>query len=532
MAITINGSTGISGVNGSAATPAIQGGDSDTGIFFGTDTASVATAGNERLIVDANGNINIDSGGVYYDATNNRLGIGTTSPTAKLMVGENPNGTTLTSGGGAMSLARNGDTFLEFWTSGGTQSSKILFNQAGTEVGNIEYVSSNLKFNVNGSERLCIDSSGRLLVGTSSARNNLFNGSVTAINQVEVTADSTVEYLGVRNTNNTNGSDIVLAKSRGTTAGSNTIVQSGDALGTVAFMGSDGTEFVLGGRIACEVDGTPGSNDMPGRLVFSTTADGASSPTERMRISQNGYVYIGEGFNNVNHRINGVNDLQGDLFLVISAYQSSGGSSSDTAEFFGCAAFSASSAATAIRVGKNTGTNRSINAGGTINASGSDYAEYMTKAGSFTIAKGDICGVNAEGRLTNVFTDSVAFVVKSTDPSYVGGDNWHFGIGDKPGGSGDNRTEEEIAKALVIYEEALETVRQTVDRIAFAGQVPVNVLGATPGQYIIPAGATDGSIEGIAKNEADLTLAEYMRAVGKVIAIEDDGRARIIVKVA
>jgi hypothetical protein len=29
---------------------------------------------------------------------------------------------------------------------------------------------------------------------------------------------------------------------------------------------------------------TPGANDMPGRLVFSTTADGASSPTERMRI--------------------------------------------------------------------------------------------------------------------------------------------------------------------------------------------------------------------------------------------------------
>jgi hypothetical protein len=37
-------------------------------------------------------------------------------------------------------------------------------------------------------------------------------------------------------------------------------------------------------QIDAEVDGTPGTNDMPGRLVFSTTADGASSPTERMRI--------------------------------------------------------------------------------------------------------------------------------------------------------------------------------------------------------------------------------------------------------
>jgi hypothetical protein len=48
----------------------------------------------------------------------------------------------------------------------------------------------------------------------------------------------------------------------------------------------------------------------------------------------------------------------------------------------------------------------------------------------------------------------------------------------------------------------------------------------------VPIEAADSGIEGIARDEADLTLAEYMRAVGKVIAIEDDGRARIIVKVA
>jgi hypothetical protein len=40
--------------------------------------------------------------------------------------------------------------------------------------------------------------------------------------------------------------------------------------------------------IKAEVDGTPGANDMPGRLVFSTTADGASSPTERFRINNAG----------------------------------------------------------------------------------------------------------------------------------------------------------------------------------------------------------------------------------------------------
>jgi hypothetical protein len=43
-------------------------------------------------------------------------------------------------------------------------------------------------------------------------------------------------------------------------------------------------------KLQAFVDGTPGANDMPGRLTFSTTADGASSPTERMRINSGGTV--------------------------------------------------------------------------------------------------------------------------------------------------------------------------------------------------------------------------------------------------
>ena len=44
-------------------------------------------------------------------------------------------------------------------------------------------------------------------------------------------------------------------------------------------------------------DGTPGNNDVPGRLVFSTTADGAAVPTERLRITKDGYLGIGAGSN-------------------------------------------------------------------------------------------------------------------------------------------------------------------------------------------------------------------------------------------
>ena len=81
------------------------------------------------------------------------------------------------------------------------------------------------------------------------------------------------------------------------------------------------------------------------------------------------------------------------------------------------------------------------------------------------------------------------------------------------------------------YKTDHEAARVKVDRIAFAGQVPVNVWGAQPGQHIVPVQDGDG-IKGVPMSEADMSLADYIRAIGKVIAIEADGRARIIVKVA
>jgi hypothetical protein len=79
----------------------------------------------------------------------------------------------------------------------------------------------------------------------------------------------------------------------GTTFGANTAVAASRQLGVMRFYGTDGTAPILAAQIAAFVDGTPGTNDMPGRLVFSTTADGASSTTERMRITSAGNVGIG-----------------------------------------------------------------------------------------------------------------------------------------------------------------------------------------------------------------------------------------------
>ena len=89
------------------------------------------------------------------------------------------------------------------------------------------------------------------------------------------------------------GGALSLAKSNSATIGAHALVTSGDLLGAIYFSGSDGTNFIRAAQILSQVDGTPGASDMPGRLAFSTTADGASSPTERMRIDSAGNIGIG-----------------------------------------------------------------------------------------------------------------------------------------------------------------------------------------------------------------------------------------------
>jgi len=146
---------------------------------------------------------------------------------------------------------------------------------------------------INSSEAARIDSSGRLLVGTSSSRTNFYNGSNTAQIQLEGTNFQNAAFAITCNANSADKGGLIFAKSRGTTVGSNTVVQAGDDLGAIEFQGADGSQFVSGANIKAEVDGIPDADDMPSRLVFSTTADGASSPTERLRITSDGKIGIG-----------------------------------------------------------------------------------------------------------------------------------------------------------------------------------------------------------------------------------------------
>lgn len=89
------------------------------------------------------------------------------------------------------------------------------------------------------------------------------------------------------------GSVLHFKKSKSATIGTNTIVSNGDALGEIYFVGANGTGYTNAAAIIAQVDGTPGaSNDMPGRLLFYTTADGSGTLIERMRIDNDGRIAV------------------------------------------------------------------------------------------------------------------------------------------------------------------------------------------------------------------------------------------------
>jgi hypothetical protein len=69
-------------------------------------------------------------------------------------------------------------------------------------------------------------------------------------------------------------------------------VTDGQSLFQLYGAGWDGTDYALAAEISLEVDGTPGANDMPGRITFLTSPDGTQVPVEVMRISQNANVKI------------------------------------------------------------------------------------------------------------------------------------------------------------------------------------------------------------------------------------------------
>lgn len=194
------------------------------------------------------------------------------------------------------------------------------------------------------------------------------------------------------------------------------------------------------------------------------------------------------------------NAIEGGVVLAIA-----GSHTSNITAICDVAGTGASNTGTGFQIQKHSSTGRSINAAGTINASGADYAEYEEKSsGCGEVAKGQIIGFDAAGKITDKWASAISFGIKSTAPSYVGGDNW----------------------GAVSVGAELESARDKVDRIAYSGKVPVNLTGAAPGDYIVAVQNGDG-VGGLVVTQP--TFDQYRAAVGRVRTIDTDGRAIVAV---
>jgi hypothetical protein len=134
--------------------------------------------------------------------------------------------------------------------------------------------------------RLAIGSTGRVSLGTTSPVSPGTHNSRLSVEGTDYHS-STVGIAA--NSADSNGAYLFFSKSRGTSVGATTVVQDDDTIGGIYFTPADGINLAHScAYILCQIDGSPGNDDVPGRLQFATTPNDATSPLERLRIMQDG----------------------------------------------------------------------------------------------------------------------------------------------------------------------------------------------------------------------------------------------------
>ena len=162
-------------------------------------------------------------------------------------------------------------------------------------------IASGAKLNLTPTSDVHFANGTGVVVGHTAQETISIDGSTDLVPEFQIlgtgAVDSSIMLASFSTTATIAGSPILgFVKGGNATIGSHTVVTDGEELGNIVAYGDDGTDLeAIAAQIQFEVDGTPGTGDMPGRIVFATTVDGAEVTTEAMRIDSSQNVTFAKG---------------------------------------------------------------------------------------------------------------------------------------------------------------------------------------------------------------------------------------------
>lgn len=250
----------------------LSSGNSNT--FVGRSAGSSVTTGSSNTIVGrANGGSSLSSTIILSAGVNERArcdaagnwGLGTSAPTAKLDI-----------------TAASADPALKVTQLGGGYA---LIVEDSTSPDATPFV---------------IDGEGRVGIGAvPNLPINIGDSTPTGVTMegVLVSSDATpsgpVPMMSLRRCA-PSGNPVFAQFTASGTAAAPSAVANGRALGRNEWYGYDGAAYRSAAAISVQTDAAPSAGSVPGRMMFFTTASGATNPAERVRITSSGDVGIGK----------------------------------------------------------------------------------------------------------------------------------------------------------------------------------------------------------------------------------------------